>query len=149
MKKKLYKIAELVFIIFFMAMTIIPIVWCFIMSISPENEMLKHTVNLLPDSPTLSNYRSLLFEQTAFRTAFLKGLGNSIRAVVLTEILTVPVAVFGGYALSRFRFWGRGAFRVGLLITMVIPVFATIIPIYKMFTDMGVLDNMLLYLTKA
>ncbi len=142
MKKKLYKIAELVFIIFFMAMTIIPIVWCFIMSISPENEMLKHTVNLLPDSPTLSNYRSLLFEQTAFRTAFLKGLGNSIRAVVLTEILTVPVAVFGGYALSRFRFWGRGAFRVGLLITMVIPVFATIIPIYKMFTDMGVLDNM-------
>lgn len=142
MKKTLVKMSEWLFVILFIAMTVIPIAWCFIMSISPENEMLKNTVNLFPSAPTLDNYRSLLFENTSFRTAFLKGLENSLTAVLLTEILIIPIAVCGGYALSRFRFCGRRGFRIGLLITMVIPVFATIIPIYKMFTELGFLDNM-------
>lgn len=142
MKKYILRFIEVLFVFLFIAMTLVPIVWCFIMSISPENEMLRNSINILPESPTLGNYRSLIIENTNFRTTFTRGLLNSLRAVLLTEILTIPIALLGGYALSRFRFWGRKVFRVGLLITMVIPVFATIIPIYKMFSNMGFLDNM-------
>ena len=142
MKKYILRFIEVLFVFLFIAMTLVPIIWCFIMSISPENEMLRNGINILPESPTLANYRSLILENTNFRTTFTRGLLNSLRAVLLTEILTIPIALLGGYALSRFRFWGRKVFRLGLLITMVIPVFATIIPIYKMFSDMSFLDNM-------
>ena len=54
----------------------------------------------------------------------------------------MPISMMSAYALSKMEFRGRKIIKNALLITMVIPVMATIIPLYKMFAAGKMLDNM-------
>ncbi len=136
--RKSLRIASLLALVLF---TLGPILWCLVISISPESEMFNTGPGFLPTNPTLNNYRALLLEDTQYRSNYLNGMTNSLKAVALTEVIGLPVCVFGAYALSRFEFRFKRMITVVLLITSVIPVFATIIPIYKMFSDFQLLDN--------
>jgi multiple sugar transport system permease protein len=136
-KKISFSIVILVFLFF----TLGPILWCLIISISPGKELLNTSANFLPNTPTLENYRLLLDLRTVQSNAFIKGLKNSMKAVSMTLLIGLPISLMTAYALSRLKFKGREVVRVTLLITIVIPVFTTIIPLYAIFADLGILDN--------
>jgi len=136
------KKAGIIFIIMvFLIFTLGPILWCFIVSISPENEMFSSTVNFIPNNPTFQNYAMLLNINTAQGQIFIRGLVNSLKAVSVTLIIGLPISLMTAYALSRFKFKGREIIRGILLTTIVIPVFTTIIPLYAIFSDLNILDN--------
>lgn len=128
-------------VLFFLIFTLGPILWCFIVSISPEKEMFSTSAQILPDSLTLENYRLLLDFDSRQSDIFLRGLWNSLKAVTITLLLGLPISLMTAYALSRFRFRGKEVVRTSLLITVVIPVFTTIIPLYALFAELGVLDQ--------
>lgn len=118
-----------------------PILWTGVVSVSTESEM-QSTTALLPQHPTLSNYRTLLFDPTSdFGIMFFLGLKNSIVASLLTILLVIPISSLSAYALSRFRFRLKEAIRLGLLVTLVIPFFAVIIPLYKLFATLNLLNT--------
>lgn len=54
--KILYGIAVVLFVLFSLG----PIMWSFIMSITPQVELVGNTTKLLPMNPTLDNYKTLL-----------------------------------------------------------------------------------------
>lgn len=128
-------------VILFLIMTLGPLVWAVIVSVTPEFEMFKSTAAFLPKSPTLDNYVKL-FTVNRQSKVFWTAVGNSLRAASLTLLVGLPCAVCCAYALSRLRFPGRKLIRGALLVTMAIPVFSTIIPLYKMFSDRQMLDNL-------
>lgn len=133
----LYWAAALLFLIF----TLGPLVWAFIVSITPEHEMFKNTARFLPETPTFDNFIRL-FTVNRQSKLFWKSVANSLSAAALTLIIGMPCAICCAYALSRLRFPGRKVIRAALFITMAIPVFSTIIPLYKMFSDYRLLDNL-------
>lgn len=137
-EKVIYTIAVVVFIVF----TLGPILWCLIVSLTPENEMLKQTTNFLPTKFIFDNYNTLLSATTSQHETFFTALINSLKAVVITLIIGIPCCVMTAYSLSRFEFKGRKVIKTCLLITMVIPAFTTIIPLYRMFSSFGLLDNL-------
>jgi len=141
MKSLLKKIALNFIILLFLIFTLGPIIWCFIVSISSEKEMFSNSINLLPQHPTFDNYRMLLDFNSRQNEIFMKGLFNSIEAVFITLLMGIPVCLMGAYALSRLDFKFKSFIRTSLLITIVIPVFTTIIPLYDMFSKVGFLDN--------
>lgn len=119
-----------------------PVAWSFVVSIMPQVEMQTTPASLWPAHPTLENYRMLLMSGGDDQGAlFRKGMTNALIAATLSVLVTVPISAIGAYALTRMRFRGREAIRIGLLITLVIPVFATIIPLYQMFAAWGLLDT--------
>ena len=126
----------------FLLFTLGPIVWCFIVSVSPEKEMFSNTTGILPSSLSLDNYRLLLDFDSRQSEIFTRGLWNSLKAVSITLLIGLPVSLMTAYALSRLEFKGKGVIRTILLITIVIPVFTTIIPLYAMFANLGVLDHL-------
>ncbi|AHM57890.1 carbohydrate ABC transporter membrane protein 2, CUT1 family (plasmid) [Peptoclostridium acidaminophilum DSM 3953] len=128
-------------IVMFLLFTLGPILWCFTVSISPESEMFGNTTRFLPENPTFENYIQLLDFSSRQGKTFLTGLGNSMKAVSMTLLVGLPVSLMTAYALSRFDFKYKRAIRMALLITIVIPVFTTIIPLYAMFAEFGILDN--------
>lgn len=128
-------------VVLFLTLTLGPLVWALIVSVTPEFEMFKNTAAFLPQSPTLDNYRKL-FTVNRQSKVFWTAVGNSLRAASLTLLVGLPCAVCCAYALSRLRFPGRKLIRGALLVTMAIPVFSTIIPLYKMFSDHQMLDNL-------
>ena len=136
-KKIGYAAATILFLIF----TLGPFIWTFLMSITPDKMMFAATTNLLPESITWSNYESL-FTGTRKGDMHFTSLANSMRAVGVSMLIGIPVAMMSAYALSKMEFRGRKLIKNMLLITMVIPVMATIIPLYKMFAAGKMLDNM-------
>ena len=73
--------------------------------------------------------------------AYFTGLKNSLRAVIVTICIGMPIALVSAYTLSRMEFPGRKIIKNALLITMVIPVMATIIPLFRLFVARELLDN--------
>ena len=125
----------------FLILTLGPLVWAFLVSITPEYEMFANTTAMLPKQPTFSNYTELLSMKSQYSIRFTTGLFNSLKAVLITLLLGLPVASVTAYALSRMRFKGRLFVKYGLLITMIIPVFATIIPLFRIYSQHKLLDK--------
>lgn len=125
----------------FLVMSVGPFVWAFFVSITPEYEMFKNTMNMIPDHPVWSNYANLFSMTTSHSTRLMQGMFNSLKAVAVTLIVGIPIALITAYTLSRMEFAGRKLFQNGLLITMVIPVFATVIPLFRIFVEHDLLDN--------
>ena len=137
-KKVLYVFALLIFLIFYLG----PFIWTFIISITPDSMVLEKSLNFLPKSTTFKNYL-LLFDISSRQGKLLfSGMRNAIYASFVTIVLCIPMALLSAYALSRFKFFGKDFIKNSLLITMAIPVMATIIPIYKMFMQLKLLNNM-------
>lgn len=136
-KKAGFIIVTLLFLVF----TIGPFIWTFIIAITPQAALFKPTTNLLPEHVTWSNFQNL-FSGGRRSIAYFTGLKNSLKAVVLTIAIGMPISMMSAYALSKMEFPGRKLIKNALLITMVIPVMATIIPLYKMFAAGKMLDNM-------
>ena len=139
--KALKRTAFVVLTILFLIFTVGPFIWTFIISVSPKSELFLPDTRFFPDNFTWDNYVTI-FSGTRKGSAFFTGLSNSFRAVVVTLIIGLPISMASGYALSRMEFPGRKFIKNALLITMVIPVMATIIPIYRMFAAGKMLDNM-------
>lgn len=135
------KAGFIVMTILFLLFTIGPFIWTFIIAITPQAALFLPTSDFLPEHITWSNFQNL-FSGSRRSITYFNGLKNSIKAVVLTISIGVPISMMSAYALSRMEFRGRKIIKNALLITMVIPVMATIIPLYKMFAAGKMLDNM-------
>lgn len=125
----------------FLICTIGPFVWAFLISVTPEYGMFAKTSGLLPDKLTLENYQILLGGTGRQGQLFITGMVNSLKAAALTLGLGIPAAFLSAYALARMDFKGRMLIKNMLLFTMVIPVMAAIIPIYRIFADYRLLDD--------
>lgn len=136
--KLLYTVVVIVFLIF----TVGPFVWAFFVSITPEFEMFKNTMNMFPTEPTWTNYVTLFTDSARQSKILFQGMSNSLKAVGLTLLIGIPVALMSAYSLSRFQFRGKRVIKNAILITMVIPVFATVIPLYRIFVAYELLDKM-------
>ncbi len=67
---------------------------------------------------------------------------NSILVSVSTAVIVTAVASFAGYALSRFRFRGKAAVSLVLLLTQTFPLVMVIPPIYRIMGQLGLTDNL-------
>lgn len=142
MNTKRGKVAYTAVVVIFLIFTVGPFVWAFFVSITPEFEMFKNTMNMFPSEPTWTNYATLFTSSARQSKILFQGMSNSLKAVGLTLLIGIPVALMSAYSLSRFRFRGKKVIKNAILITMVIPVFATVIPLYRIFVSYELLDKM-------
>ena len=138
LKKMLYALALILFLIFFLG----PIIWTFIISITPDALVLEKSLNFLPRSFSFNNYKILLNISSRQGNLLFRGMNNAIYASFITIIICIPMGILSALALSRINFIGASFIKNSLLITMAIPVMATIIPIYKLFMQLKLLNNM-------
>lgn len=125
----------------FLVLTLGPFLWTFVLSVTPEYAMMEKSTSLLPDVVTFDNYQELLTQGTRKGSVLIMGIKNALKAVGVTLALGIPIAMMSAYALSRMEFRGRRLIKNLLLITMVIPVMATIIPLFRLFVARQWLDD--------
>lgn len=135
------KIGYFIALVIFLILTLGPFLWTFVLSITPEYAMMEKATRLLPEVITYDNYRELLTSGTQKGSILITGIRNALKAVGATLSLGIPIAMMSAYALSRMEFKGRLLIKNLLLITMVIPVMATIIPLFRLFVARQWLDD--------
>lgn len=90
----------------------------------------------LPKNVTFDNFINAWSDvgfEKYFQNSFVVGLG--------TVVLTLVLSVLAGYALARYDFKGKNMVMLVLLMTQFIPRSMLIIPLFVMFSNIGLISN--------
>lgn len=114
-----------------------PIYWLIAMSIRPTSEMTGH-ISVIPQSLTAEHFK-LLFTTKGFGTAIM----NSAQTTLISTVLSLVFGLCAAYVIarSRFRFGIKKPLTYWILLVRVLPPVAFTIPLYTMFTKLGVLNT--------
>ncbi len=93
-------------------------------------------LNLIPEEPTLDNYREVLLDRR-FGWWFF----NSFLVASLTTVSNLFWDALVGYTLAKFRFRFRQVVFVAILSTLMIPTEMLVIPWYLMSQEFGWLNS--------
>ncbi len=116
---------------------VMPFLWLFLGSFKSSFELMQNqSQTLWIKNPTLENYQRL-FQEYDFARYFL----NSTIVAGVTAVFATSVSAFAGYSLARFTFAGKSFLSFLILLTQMIPVIATIIPLYLWFQWLHLLDT--------
>lgn len=109
-----------------------PFSWVILAAFTPNASIFVE----VPKTWTLDNFVNLFGEGGGL----LLIVNSMIYAGGATLVLVV-VTTLGGYALSRYDFPGRRPLLLGMLLLRVIPPTATIVPLYVIATNLGLLNT--------
>jgi arabinogalactan oligomer/maltooligosaccharide transport system permease protein len=120
------------------AIAVYPILQVFSISLRPTDALLSDSLAIIPDHATWANYRALFTEQP-----FLRWAWNSLLVTAVVMITGVALASTAGYAFSRYRFPGRRAGLLSLLVTQMFPATMLILPLYIMMAELNLINTFL------
>jgi N,N'-diacetylchitobiose transport system permease protein len=103
-----------------------PVYWMVLTSFRRGVDIHSPNPSFLPIPGTLNNYRKV-FARDFFWTA----MKNSLVITGITVALALVIAFLAAVALSRFRFRGRNAFLVTVLLIQMIPAEALVISLFR------------------
>lgn len=117
--------------------TIYPIVWVIQNSFKAKDKILADSFSLpMGDLFTMANYRK------AFGNLNILGAyKNSIFISVCVAVLVIFLAGLASFALVRYQFKLRGFLNSIVIAGMMFPVFATIIPVFRMQHSWGIVNT--------
>jgi len=119
--------------------TLLPIYHILLFAISRKDSAFAG--NLWPDQPTLRNFGAVVRQEHFFLYHFWQQILNSIWIAFATGALTLFIATFAAFAISRLRVrGGRLAMNVALF-TYFIPAAFLAIPMYKAMSVYGLLNT--------
>ena len=128
---------RVIILIFFFLLVVLPIYWIVITSFKTSGEILDvNNLTFFPKTFTWQNYTDL-FEQ--FNYGVL--LQNSLLVSVASALVVTVFSMLGGYSLARYKFNGKQVVVLFFLITQMIPGILVIIPLYIIFSKMGLINT--------
>jgi raffinose/stachyose/melibiose transport system permease protein len=92
----------------------------------------------LPEEAQWANYREA-WQEGNFGRLFT----NSVIVAVGVVVPSVILSTMTGYALARFRFRGSNVVYTYLLLGLVIPLQALVVPLYYVLRELGMLDSLI------
>jgi len=122
--------------LFWLIVTGLPFVFMTMNSFKVQFEMLRKGVFQLPDTLYLGNYIEII----------TKGIANYFLHSVIVLVVSLTILLFAtacaSYPLSRMEFKLKGIIFGVIVACMSIPIHVTLIPIFKMSTQMKVYDTL-------
>lgn len=132
------------------AVILAPVLWLFVMSISPAADLSAKPLRWWPQSADFSRYGVLLSTlENSAGAAFTASLRNSIEVAGIATIAAIALAIPAGWAVSRTPSVGWSLSMV--IATYMLPPVALAVPLYMGLAHLGMLNNVfglaLVYLT--
>ncbi|HCT77930.1 MAG TPA: sugar ABC transporter [Micromonosporaceae bacterium] len=115
-----------------------PLYWMLTTATRRPEEIFGETPHLLPNLTRLDD----MFASITNGIPMLQWLTNSAFVAFGTTVLSLLLAVLAAYALSRFRFRGKGLFGFSLFATQMLPEALLVVPLYTIFLTLGLLNNL-------
>ncbi|MBC5690472.1 carbohydrate ABC transporter permease [Mediterraneibacter sp. NSJ-55] len=135
LKEKCFLVPKYIILIAFTIMCLFPLVWLFFSSFKTNEELYANPWGL-PAVFSLENYKRAIIEGNIFQY-----FGNSVIIAVVTVVVAVILSCMVSYAIVRMQ-WKLSKVTLNIfLLGMMIPVYATIIPLFSMFNKVGLLNT--------
>ncbi|QGH68459.1 carbohydrate ABC transporter permease [Pseudactinotalea sp. HY158] len=140
MRERSKSLRRIIFYVVVAAFVIIagfPVYWMLTTAFGAQSDL--YSGNQTP-YPQLGNI-GLLLESLA-DLPLARWMSNSFLIAGGTTIVSLCLGTLAGYALSRFRFVGRGLVSGAMLVTQVLPEALILIPLYGIFVTLGLLNSL-------
>lgn len=119
-----------------MVFALFPIAWICYTSFRPEEDIIARATSFVPSRFTFENYVDT-WRQTDFPQLML----NSVVVSLMTVAISLTLATFAAYSLSRSTFRGHGAVMMVYLGVRIIPGVLLLIPLFIVMQQLGLLDS--------
>lgn len=116
--------------ILLVAIWLLPLLWTFSLSLTPNSMLRVDSQHLLPQGLTFDNYVDV------FRTGLTaRWFLNSAIVTGITTVITLFVCATAGYAFAKLTFPARMLVYALTLAGMMVPKEAMFVPLFMMFSD--------------
>lgn len=116
--------------------TMFPFLWMISTSLKPQNEIFKFPPEWIPSEITFQSFtrvwNSMPFDRYVLNTFIVTGV------ILLGTLIFASIAA---YSFARLRYPGRDKLFVVLLASMMIPKIVTMIPVYIIMKEFGLIDT--------
>lgn len=138
-KRRVSTVGKLLGCALLLFVALFPIYWLVAMAIRPTDEMMGH-ISVIPQSLTFEHFIKL-FTEKGFDTAIV----NSLQTTFGSLVLSLAVGICAAYVLARrrFHFGLKRPVTYWILLVRVLPPVAFTIPLYTMFSKIGLLNTKL------
>jgi multiple sugar transport system permease protein len=139
-------VGRVITILVILLWSVFPIYWALNTSLSTLSGADSQPAHYVPSPLTGTSYRDILG---------IGGAGNGVGAQIgrsllnsavesgAAMVLTVTIAVFAAYAFARLQFRFKRVIFVSVLATLLLPAYATLIPLYRIMASLGLVNTYL------
>ena len=127
--------AEIILLTAVALLVVAPIYWTLVTSLRTPAQSFSNPPAWIPTHPLWSNY-SAVFSSVPF-WSFLLNSFLITGCIVIGQMVTCCLS---GYAFARLKFRGRELVFWGVLATMMVPIQATIIPVFLLIKEFGLVN---------
>ena len=120
------------------AIALFPVYWMVLTSFRRGIDIQSPDPSFIPFPGTLNNYRKV-FERDFFWTA----TKNSLIVTTITVSVALVVAFLAAVAISRFRFRGRKALLVTVLVVQMVPAEALIVSMFRVLDGWQLINTVI------
>jgi multiple sugar transport system permease protein len=127
----------------FIAMSIIciPGLWIVLNSFRPTVDIMAKPPVWVPRGLNLDNYRAMFGGAGEGGVPVVQYFTNSLIISVTSTVIAILIGMAGGYAFARYRFRGKSAIFIGLLLTRAVPGVALSLPLFIVMAKTGLIDT--------
>lgn len=114
----------------------LPLIWVFFSSFKAVFEVYRIPPTLFPERFLPDAYLRVVQYPHFLRIAF-----NSIFLASASTVITLALSVLAGYGLARFQFRLKSVCLMAVLVPRILPRVALIIPLFRVFGNLGLIDT--------
>ena len=122
------------FLIIVSFISVFPLYWMICAATNKSAEVVSG--KLIPGTYFLENLKALLANQNVGRA-----LGNSFKYAIILTLLSLLVSSLAGYGFEIYHDKAKDAVMSIILLAMMVPFVATMIPLFQMFSKAGWLNS--------
>lgn len=126
---------------FILLWSLIPLYWAVNISLQTNAQAASKPANYLPPTPSLDNFSALLLGDTDLAQSVRRSALNIFIECAGATIIVIILATLAAYAFARMTFRGRKVLFYGVLATMAFPAYTTLIPIYRILANFGLVNT--------
>ena len=144
MRRRVGRLARFIALGVVVVWSLFPIYWALKTSLSTNVAAQSTPVQWWPGHLKFTAYQALFGAGPESQDA-AGGIARSLINITVeatgATILTLIVSVLGAYAFARLHFRLKGVLFYGVIATLMLPVYATLIPLYRIMADLRLVDT--------
>ncbi|MCX4322768.1 MAG: carbohydrate ABC transporter permease [Lachnospiraceae bacterium] len=140
MKENNMKIGKIILWIVLVLVAVIqlfPLIWLVDFSLGSSNEMFTNGLLIIPEKIRWDNYVKAFVDGN-----FLHYLRNSVLINTMAVVLVVIISIMAAFACQRMKWKLSGLVSTLLVMGMMIPIHATLLPNYKIYSTLHLTDTL-------
>lgn len=131
------------FLVLFAILYLFPYIWMVSMSFKPDAEI--YSGKIVPENPTLEQYQRLFygykFKDLTLEIEYPTYYKNTIIITVISLVLVLFLDALAAYGFAKFEFRGKTFLFWLMIATMMLPIYATLIPSFWLFSKLKLINT--------